>query len=146
MDDSLVTSPHNSLHPVTHPHKLQHTSTETHTYHFSCSESRWIHTSQLSPFLHTADPDLQPHVGVLQVRPKTVLHWGNHHIQRHPPEHTLPHACTHTHKYKQMESAGASSFRDGASLCHHQQQKKKYPHTHTHKKPQNKTKVFFSEG
>lgn len=65
--------------------------TNTHTHPFS---SRWIHTSQLSPLLHPANPDLQPHVCVLQVRPKTVLCWGNHHIQRHPPGHTLSH--THT--------------------------------------------------
>lgn len=69
----------NMLHLITlHPHR--------HTYLFS---SRWIHTSKLSPLLHPADPDLQPHVCVLQVRPKTVLCWGNHHIQRHPPERTL---------------------------------------------------------
>lgn len=55
-------------------------------HYVSDCASRWVQTSQLPALLHPADPDLQPHVGVAQVRPKTVLRWGNYHIQRHPPD------------------------------------------------------------
>lgn len=66
-----------------------HACTATHCITSATRRSGWIQTSQLSALLHPADPDLQPHVGVAQVRPKTVLRWGNHHIQRHPPDHTV---------------------------------------------------------
>lgn len=67
----------------------RHACTATHCITSATRRSGWIPTSQLSALLHPADPDLQPHVGVAQVRPKTVLRWGNHHIQRHPPDHTV---------------------------------------------------------
>lgn len=66
-----------------------HACTATHCITSATRRSGWIPTSQLSALLHPADPDLQPHVGVAQVWPKTVLRWGNHHIQRHPPDHTV---------------------------------------------------------
>lgn len=67
----------------------RHACTATHCITSATRRSGWIQTSQLSALLHPADPDLQPHVGVAQVRPKTVLRWSNHHIQRHPPDHTV---------------------------------------------------------
>lgn len=67
----------------------RHACTATHCITSATRRSGWIQTSQLSALLHPADPDLQPHVGVAQVRPKTVLRWGNHHIQRHPPDHRV---------------------------------------------------------